>query len=315
MASRIAKNRLPLRRIKRSAMNQSGLSIVIPAFNEERGIELVVSELLACVHETGLNWEVIVVNDGSSDGTENVLSKISEIKVVNHTQNRGYGAALKTGIRYARHELICITDADGTYPTDIIPSLYQRILEGNVDMVVGSRKASDSAFARRPAKWCIRKLAEYICSEKIPDFNSGLRIFKKNKAMYFYELLPDGFSFTTTITVSMLNSGYLVEFLPIEYFPRIGRSKISPFRDTKNFLMLILRLALYFQPLKIFIPLSLILAFLSLFWGAFTLFVLGRLADVTTIMLFLGSIQIGAIGLVADLIDRRIPSVYKKTDD
>lgn len=141
-------------------MTQHGLSVIIPAFNEETGIELVVSELLASAQKSALLCEVIVVNDGSTDRTEDVLSKISGIKVIHHRHNRGYGAALKTGINHAQYELICITDADGTYPNNTIPSLYQYILEGNFDMVVGARKARDSAYLRRPAKWVIRKLAE-----------------------------------------------------------------------------------------------------------------------------------------------------------
>lgn len=293
-------------------MENEGLTIIIPAYNEEDGIDLVVSQLVAVTQKIDAKCEIMVVNDGSSDGTAEILSQMHEIKVISHKENRGYGASLKTGLRNAKYDLICITDADGTYPNEVIPRLCQQIVNGNYDMVVGARSASDFGFFRRPAKWCIRKLAEYICNEEIPDFNSGLRIFKKSVALDFLSLLPDGFSFTTTITVSMLNNGYLLCFVPIDYFPRLGRSKIRPVRDTKNFLILVLRMALYFQPIKVFFPLSILFFLLSVFWGGFTLFALGKLADVTTMLLFLSSIQIGTVGLLAELIDKRSQNSYRK---
>lgn len=289
-----------------------GLSIIIPAFNEENGIELVLNELVKTMKASDLLYEIIVVNDGSNDSTGDIIAQQSDVRLIQHEKNRGYGASLKTGIRHARYETICITDADGTYPNERIPELYNHMINGSYDMVVGARNSSDSSLIRRPAKRFIRALAERMTEEYIPDFNSGLRVFKKEIARKFFGLFPDGFSFTTTITLSMLNNGYHVAFVPIEYHPRIGNSKIHPIKDTKNFILLVLRLSLYFQPLKIFMPISSALFILSIVWGLFSSIVLGKLADVSTIVLFIGSVQVGAVGLLAELIDCRVPNHYQE---
>jgi len=246
---------------------KKAITIIVPAFNEENGIKSVLSELVKCLIDSDLEHEVIVVNDGSCDNTGSIASSISGVKIIEHKKNRGYGASLKTGIRHAKYDIICITDADGTYPNKRIPELLEYLIDGDFDMVVGARKLKDSSLIRRPAKWTIRKLAEHMTDETIPDFNSGLRLFKKNIAKTFFGLLPNGFSFTTTITLAMLNNGYLVGFVPINYFQRIGDSKIHPIKDTYNFVILVLRISLYFRPLKIFIPMSLLLLLLSVLWG------------------------------------------------
>lgn len=294
-----------------SNLIESGISVILPAFNEESGIQSVLSELIICMTNSNLEYEIIVVNDGSEDNTGSIASSISNVRVVEHDKNCGYGASLKTGIWYAKYDHICITDADGTYPNERIPELFNHMLSGGFDMVVGARKLKDSSLIRRPAKWLIRKLAEHMTDVVIPDFNSGLRLFKKNIAKSFFSFLPDGFSFTTTITLAMLNNGYRVDFIAIEYFKRIGKSKIHPIKDTYNFVILVLRVSLYFKPLKVFMPMSMLLFFLSVLWGGFTYLAFGKLADVSTIVLFVGSVQVGTIGLLADLIDRRMPNIYR----
>lgn len=292
------------------------VSIIVPAYNEEAGIGKVLKELRGVMERSGLDYEIIVVNDGSSDQTGVVASATDGVILREHKVNRGYGAALKTGIRYARHGVICITDADGTYPNDCIPELAASLEEG-FDMVVGCRTGQNVAIPliRRPAKWSIGKLANLISGESIPDINSGLRVFRKQAAVRFMSLLPDGFSFTTTITLGMLANGYAVKYVPINYYARKGLSKIKPIRDTLNFIQLILRIGLYFAPLKIFLPMSFVLLLMGIGWGGFSRFVLGRLADVSTLVVVMTAVQVGVVGLLAELINQRLPKNYEENKE
>ncbi len=294
----------------------SGLSIIIPAYNEERGIGPVLVQLHDMLAQTGMPYEIIVVDDGSQDGTRDVIRQHNGIKLLAHPVNKGYGAALKTGILHAQYDLICITDADGTYPHERIFDLFEQYQQQQSDMVVGARIGSKVAIprVRRPAKWVIGRLASFVCGQPIPDLNSGFRMMKRDAVLPFWHILPDGFSFTTTITLCMLTSNYLVEYVPVDYHIRIGRSKIKPVRDTLNFVQLILRIALYFAPLKVFLPLSLLLLLLATGWGLFTHFVLGQLADVTTIVIVMTAIQVAMLGLLAELINHRVPNIYRKGD-
>lgn len=289
------------------------VSIVIPAYNEEDGLGPVLTELLAVMKAAPMAYEVIVVDDGSADETAVAAAQFSEITVLRHRQNKGYGAALKTGIRTAQYDLICITDADGTYPNDRIPDLTTRLCEKEMDMVVGARTGANVhiPLLRRPPKWMLRQLARYVAGEPIPDLNSGLRIFRRDVALRFFGMLPNKFSFTTTITLAMLTNQYRVEFIPIDYFARVGKSKIKPIQDTVNFVQLVLRMALYFAPLKFFGPMSLILIVLGIVWATFSLLYLGQLADVSTLVIMMTAFQVLVIGLLAELINRRVPNIYR----
>lgn len=290
-----------------------GLSIVIPAYNEAGAIDSVLEELLAVLAGCDLTYEVIVVDDGSQDGTAARAEQHEGITLLQHRQNRGYGAALKTGLRHAQHPLICITDADGTYPNECIPDLAHRLSANGYDMVVGARTGPDVTIPRlrRPAKWALRKLANYVADEEIPDLNSGLRVFRRDVARRFLGILPDTFSFTTTITLALLTNHYLVDYRPINYYARVGKSKIRPLQDTVNFLKLVWRIALYFAPLKIFLPLSAFLFLLAVAWALFTLLVLGQLADVTTLVIVMTAFQVAAIGMLAELINQRLPNYHR----
>jgi glycosyltransferase involved in cell wall biosynthesis len=263
----------------------------------------------------GRPYEIITVDDGSEDGTAAAAEEFDgPVKVLRHRSNRGYGAALKTGIRHARYNTICITDADGTYPNVMIPQLLAGLADGGSDMVVGARTGGNVVLplVRRPAKWVLGRLASYVVGENIPDMNSGLRAFRRDVAERMFDVLPDGFSFTTTITVAMLTNGYLVAYEPIDYHARIGRSKIRPIRDTLNFVQLILKMGLYFAPLKVFLPLCGLLLLLGAAWALFTWFAFGLLADVSTLIITMAAIQIGAIGMLAELIRARMRSPYRE---
>jgi glycosyltransferase involved in cell wall biosynthesis len=290
------------------------LAIVIPVYNEEQAFGDMLERLLRVIERAGGPYEVIVVDDGSQDATAEIAGQWEGVTVLCHRENRGYGAALKTGIRRAQCDLICIIDADGTYPSERIPDLIARLDEGRYDMVVGARVGKNVSIplVRRPAKWAVRRLASYVAGESIPDLNSGLRVFRRETALRMLGMLPDQFSFTATITLAMLVNGYLVDYVPIDYYARVGRSKIRPIRDTLNFVQLVLRIALYFAPLKVFLPLSILLLLLALAWALFSKFILGQLADVSTLVIAMTGFQIAVIGMLAELINQRTPNIYKE---
>lgn len=281
--------------------NNSGFTIIIPVFNECLSIEKTISEIKGLPGQ----FEIIVVDDGSTDGTFE-LAKKAEIKVLRHLINKGYGAALKTGIRNANYDIIVITDADGTYPNDKIPNLAQILKNEDIDMVVGARikKNAQVPLLRRLPKWFIGKLANYLTGTRIPDLNSGLRVMKKSIVEKYIHLLPDGFSFTSTITLAMLTNKHSVKYEPIDYFKRKGKSKIRPIPDTFDFVQLIIRMVLYFAPLKIFLPLSLPLIFIGFFLILFQAILIQNISTISVII-SLSGVQLLAIGLLADLIDKR----------
>lgn len=281
------------------------ISVVIPAYNEEKAIEMTLAGIDDMLKPLGIQYEIVVVDDGSIDRTAEIAAA-KGVKLIRHNVNKGYGASLKSGIRVASYDYILMIDADGTYPLDQIPLLIKEA--GNYDMVVGARTGRDVKIssARKPAKFILNKLAEYLAETKIPDLNSGLRIFKKDVILKFFYILPSGFSFTTTITLALLVNDYSVSFVPINYYKRIGKSKIRPVKDTFNFMFLIIRTVLYFNPLKIFIPVSLSLFVAGIFVFLYSYYFLGRIMDVSTILLLVTSIQVSAIGLLADLIDKKL---------
>ncbi len=279
-------------------------SIVIPVYNEEKGIAPTLDHLQEHLKLFGCQYEIIVVNDGSTDRTGEILRSRSEIRVIEHRRNRGYGAALKTGIRHTKYSTIIITDGDGTYPNERIFQLVTLLEE--VDMVVGARIGADVRYPtlRKIPKWFLVRFAEWITNSPIPDLNSGLRVFHKSVAEKFLDILPDTFSFTTTITIAMLTNGYLVHYEPIDYHPRKGKSKIKPIRDTLRFVQLILRTGLYFAPLKVFLPIA------GMFFSGFILTLIQDIfvrEDLTerTLILLIAATQMGMFALLADMIDKR----------
>lgn len=281
-------------------MSLPAVSVVIPAYNEEQGIAASVRDVRAALDQAGADYELLVVDDGSQDRTAE-LARDEGATVVSLPENRGYGAALKTGIRRARHDAIVITDADGTYPAEAIPEILADLVD--YDMVVGERTGAEVAIAtaRGPARWFLRRLAGYLAGRPIPDLNSGLRAMRRDLVQRFEHLLPDGFSFTTTITLSALCSGALVRYRPIAYHPRVGDSKIRP-THALDFLLLIVRTIVFFSPLKVFLPLGAVF-----FVGGFVKFVydlfIGNFSE-TALLGFLGAAILWAVGLLSDQIAR-----------
>jgi glycosyltransferase involved in cell wall biosynthesis len=223
--------------------------------------------------------------------------------VVTHEFNRGYGAALKTGIRAASHDWILIIDADGTYPVDRIPDLVKEA-EG-CDMAVGARIGQNvsHSIVRRIAKWPIHRLADYLVNRHIPDLNSGLRMFKKELALRYMRLFPDGFSFTSTITLALMADGWRVRYITIDYYKREGKSKVKPVKDAINYFTLVMRMILFFNPLKIFLPLSFVLFLATTGSLGYDLWLLDL--NERTLILLVGFLQMTLLGFLADLVNRR----------
>ena len=272
--------------------NKPDVTIIIPAYNEEEGIANVITQL----KELSENHEILVVDDGSTDNTYK-LATDTGVKVIRHPYNKGYGAALKTGIRNAKGDIVLFMDADRQHQPHDIKKLIQYIRE--YDMVVGARtKKSKISLLRRLGKKILSITANYLAGMKIPDLNSGFRAIKKSVALEFMHILPNSFSFSTTITLALITSGYSVKYIPIEAPGRVGKSKIKPFRDGFRFILMIVRTISLFNPLKIFLPLSLLL-----FLGGMSSLIydiIHRNITDTSIFLIISSLIIFFFGVLSD---------------
>ncbi len=286
------------------------VTIVVPVYNEARAVRKTARAIGEVLGRLGDGSEVVFVDDGSADGSGEVLGEVAatdpeRFRVLRHRRNRGYGAALKSGIRAARNEFVGICDADGTYPVGKLEELVRVLADSGAAMAVGVRPPWEQPMARRPAKWLLRKLAEHLTGEDIPDLNSGLRVFRRADAVRLWGLLPEGFSFTTTLTMALLTEGAEVQYVPIRYRRRMGSSKIRPLRDTGGFLLLICRTAVAFNPLRVFGPVGGVLLGLGVFMLLARVVAEEPFGLATTILLIVGGLQVLAIGLLADLINRR----------
>lgn len=303
-----------------NSMNQptvEAVSVVLPAFNEEEGVIQQIESLREVLDGQEYPYEIILVDDASTDGTVTRALQAG-IRVIKHNGNRGYGAALKTGIRAASYDYIVIIDADNTYPAKEIPVMLEKLQ--HADMVVGARTGGEVhvPFMRRPAKWFLRWLAMHIVEREIPDLNSGLRAFRRDCVEQYFPIVSNRFSFTTTTTMALLADDYRVIYHPIDYFPRTGRSKIAP-RHFMDFIVLIIRMSMMFQPLKVFIPLSLVTGLTGTAKAVYDIFALfyrssnrgfalltEPVLSTSAVLLMLVGLQMLLIGMVADGVVRRI---------
>ncbi len=272
------------------------VSVVIPALDEAEHVAAEIEAVSAALDDTGWTYEVIVVDDGSDDDTAE-RAAAAGARVLRHRGNRGYGASLKTGIAASSFDWILITDADGTYPAEEIPRLLERAPDN--DMVVGARTGREVAvpLTRRPAKWFLRRLASYLAGQRLPDLNSGLRLMRRDLVERYRHLLPQGFSFTTTITLAAACNGHDVEYVSINYRRRLGESKIRP-RHAFDFTLLILRTIVFFNPLKVFLPLGGLLAVAGA--AKFAYDVTRDNLSESAVLAFLGALIVWAVGLLAD---------------
>ena len=238
------------------------LSVILPAHDEEQAVAAVLGEIVEVLSEEPIRYEVLVVDDGSADGTAAVAEQFARncwqcpVRVIRCPERRGAGAARKVGIRRARGDIIVMLDADGTYSARSIPEMLAYFPA--YDQVNGARTSEQGTlpWLRRPAKWFIRKLACYLTGREIPDLNTGLKAFRREEMLRWLWVVPDGFSCVTTMTLAFLSNGRAVKYIPTPYRPRIGRSKFHPIKDTLSYFGTVLRMVLYFRPLKVFLPLS-----------------------------------------------------------
>ncbi|HYN81235.1 MAG TPA: glycosyltransferase family 2 protein [Gemmatimonadaceae bacterium] len=273
------------------------VSVVIPAYNEAAHVASQIKSVRDVMENSGWRYELIVVDDGSTDGTAEQAAMGEGAQVLRHRRNRGYGAALKSGIHAARYDWILITDADGTYPPSAIPELLA--VAAGAEMVVGARIGASVQIPveRKAAKSFLRWLASYLAGTDLPDLNSGLRLMRKDLVERYEHLLPSGFSFTTTITLAAACNDHQVEYVPIDYHTRLGKSKIRP-RQAYDFTILILRTIVFFNPLKVFIPLGVVLALAGFAKFAYDL-TKNNLSE-SAVLALLGALIIWSVGLLAD---------------
>lgn len=288
------------------------VSVIVPVFNEEGAITRTLAALRTTLQSFGeRRVEIICVDDGSKDGTAGILLAESDVTVITHGVNRGYGAALRTGLDHARGEWVIIVDADGTYPLEQLPELMERA-SGTTQMVVGARRGPgiDDRRLHVLARWFLRQLVRSLTGVFVPDLNSGMRVFRRDLYEEFRHLLPMGFSFTTTLTVASLYSGYRVEYVPIRYDKRIGHSNIKPVRDFLRFVMLVVRLASYFEPLKFFLPTAATILVLATARAVRDLVVTNGIGSFAVLLVVLG-LQVFFVGILADVVVRRSETFHR----
>jgi len=273
------------------------ISLIIPAYNEEQTIKAVLDEVKKIKEIT----EIIVVDDGSVDNTYKI-AKASEVRVIRHPYNKGYGAALKTGIRNAIGEKIIILDADGQHKSEDIKKILNNLDE--YDMVVGCRtKGSYVPFSRRFGKFILSKVANYMAGFKIPDLNSGFRGFNKDKLLELMNILPNTYSFTTTVTLAFYKMGYSIKYQPISVCNRQGgRSRVRQVHHGFQTILLILRVIMLFNPLKVFVPVSIIIFSLGFVYAIVSFIFIQLHIPTGALLLMLTGILIFFFGLIADQI-------------
>jgi polyisoprenyl-phosphate glycosyltransferase len=282
------------------------VSVVLPCYNERDHVEQEIKRIRAAFEAAGMTYELICIDDGSTDGTREVLERIPDLKLILFQRNQGSGTARRIGTQEARGQVVVWTDADMTYPNDLLPELVRQ-LDDSFDQVVGARRseAGTYKFFRVPAKWAIRRLASYLTNSAIPDLNSGMRVFKRSVARPYLRLLPPGFSCVTTITLAFLSNGHQIKYVPIDYAKRSGRSKFHPLRDAYNYMLQVLRMVMYFNPLRVLMPVALTLLTGTFVKLVFDLVVHHFRVTGSTVLIGIAAFNIAAIALLADLVVRR----------
>ncbi len=280
------------------------VSVVLPVYNEVGHLEQEVARVRAGLEPSEFSYEILVVDDGSTDGSAELARTLDGVRVAQFAENRGSGAVRRVGTQMARGDVVVWTDVDMTYPNDQIPDLV-RALAGR-DQVVGARTSEEGThkLLRTPAKWVIRQLAIRLAQRDIPDLNSGFRAFRREVGEQFVHLLPDGFSCVTTITLSFLTHGYSVGYVPIPYAPRAGESKFHWRTDTRKYLLQVVRMMLMYEPLRILGGPGLVLLLLGLGKAVYDAVTDPIVIAINTLVLLVVAVLILLVGLLSDLVVR-----------
>ena len=287
------------------------VTVVLPCYNEQDHVLEEIARISAALDASGYSYELLAIDDKSTDETLARLraaeKSYPQLRVVAFRRNGGSGTVRRIGTHDAHGEIVVWTDADMTYPNERIPELV-RYLDDNpeVDQVVGARTSEQGThkLLRVPAKWVIRKFAEWLSGTSIPDLNSGLRAFRKEVSLPYLRLLPPGFSCVTTITLSFLSNQHTVDYLPISYAQRAGHSKFHPLKDAYRYILQVLRMVMYFNPLKVLMPLAIWLVAIGIVKGIFDVARYHFHLTTNTLLIFVTGLIIGAVALLADLIVR-----------
>lgn len=286
-------------------------TIVLPCYNEQDHVLAELERITVAMDASGLGYEILAIDDASTDNTLKVLREAAlhmpHVQVLAFRRNGGSGTARRIGTMRARGEIVVWTDADMTYPNERIPELVQILLtDPSYDQVVGARLTEEGThkWLRVPAKWLIRKIAERLSNQKIPDLNSGLRAFRRSVSLPYLRLLPPGFSCVTTITLSFLQNQHDIRYVEIDYAKRAGTSKFHFVRDAYRYILQVLRMIMYFDPLKVLMPLALWLLAIGFVKGVVDMVRHPFYFPANTMLLIMAGLLIASMGLLADLIVR-----------
>jgi glycosyltransferase involved in cell wall biosynthesis len=286
-------------------------TVVLPCFNEQDHVLAELDRITAALDASGLSYEVLAIDDASTDNTLAVLREAAQrmphVQVLAFRRNGGSGTARRIGTLRARGDIVVWTDADMTYPNERIPELVQLLLaDPSYDQVVGARTTEEGThkWLRVPAKWLIRKIAEKLSNQRIPDLNSGLRAFRRSVSLPYLRLLPPGFSCVTTITLAFLQNQHDIRYVPIDYAKRAGTSKFHFVRDAYRYILQVLRMIMYFDPLKVLMPLALWLLAIGFVKAVVDMVRHPFYFPANTVLLVMAGLLIGSMALLADLIVR-----------
>ena len=291
-------------------------TIVLPCYNEQDHVMAEIERITAAMDasEYAGDYELLVIDDKSTDRTLEVLTealpRFPQMRLMPFRRNGGSGTARRIGTNEARGEIVVWTDADMTYPNERIPEFIRYLQDHpDVDQAVGARKTEEGThkWARVPAKWLIRRIASYLAATEIPDLNSGLRSFRRDVSLPYLRLLPPGFSCVTTLTMAFLSNQHAVDYVPIDYAKRAGKSKFHPLRDAYRYILQVLRMVMYFNPIKVLMPLALWILAIGVGKVVYDTIVHPLYYPANTVLLIVTGLLIASLALLADLVVRSRP--------
>ena len=290
------------------------VTVVLPCYNEQNHVVNEIERITEALDQSSLRYELLVIDDCSTDQTletvQQAQARFPYLRVMPFHRNSGSGTARRVGTNQARGDIVVWTDADMTYPNERIPEFVELLAKDpTIDQVVGARTSEQGTHKvlRIPAKWFIRKAAERLSGARIPDLNSGFRAFRRDVALPYLRLLPSGFSCVTTITMAFLHNGHEIRYVPIEYGKRSGRSKFHFVRDAYRYILQVLRMVMYFNPLRVLMPAALWLVMIGFGKAVYDVVAHPVRISNNTVVIFMTGMIIGAVALLADLIVKSRP--------